>query len=189
MALQKIAVAEATAAQLTEFLLLHGINVPRRIRENREELVALHARGKMPDPIYASEDSPPETGSETFSGEDLLNKPFDIENEKWVAAKISPDSQGKNTHSAVFLAVNGQRVRLRRGIITVFRERFYRVLANAKETRYSQATQDGVPTKFADAIETQVERFPHQFMGVKGLVKDGPPHPDALPAGALVVTQ
>ena len=189
MALNKIAVKESTAAQLTEFLLLHGIPVSRNIRNNREELVSLHSQAKLPDPIYASEENAPETGSEAFSGEDMVSTPFDPKNEKWVMAKIAPDSLGKNTHSAVFLAINGQRVRLRRGIVTVFRERFYRVLVNAKETRYSQATQDGRPTKFSESMETQIERLPHQFLGIKGLVKDGPPSADTLPAGALVVTQ
>ena len=186
MALRTIPSKEATASQLVEYLTLSGIPVDDSLKENENELLSLVAEAKLPDPIFVSDSSSLPSTSDG-SSEDALAQPWDELQERWCLFRIGLDNQGEDQESAVPVIVNQDVVWLPRGVMVLCRERFWRHLALCREIRYSQALRkDGSTGKFADATKTSVERYPHQFMGFKGFVRDGAPSAKDLPKGVQV---
>ena len=185
MALKQIPAKEANAQQLFEYLTISGIPVADSLKRNEDEMRDLIAEAKLPDPIFISDViSQPVPG---MSSEDAFSQPWDEENERWCLLRIQLDNQGEDTESAIPVIVNQDVVWLPRGVMVCVRERFWRHLAACCEIRYNQALRkDGTTGKFSEAVKTVVERYPHQFMGFKGLVKDGSPKEEDLPKGTQV---
>ena len=172
MAMKMIPTSEATLEQLRNFALISGLeNVEKKSK--RDIVETLTIAGYPADKIFV-DDSPPVDLRVSNS----LARPsgFDPDNERWVVIRIAPDSEADNKYTPVFMAVNEDNIYGKRGVKIAVRERFYEVLCNTIETRKTQDTGgDNAPTSFGDAEVTHIERYPVQFYGYAGLVRDGQP--------------
>ena len=188
MALATKAAKDATCEELAEFLEFHGVAAPESIRGDKAELLDMLQRSRLPDRIIVSAvgDSPALQPSEDLS--QFFIEPFDDTRERWCRIRIARDIHAEDEGSAVPVIHRTDLVFLPRNKDIVIRERFLRVLNDAKETRKRQEITDGFSTggHFSSARAYVEERAPLQFFGTVGLVKDGPPK---VPAGVHVYQQ
>ena len=184
MALQKRPAAEATARQLVEYLELNGIDVPAAIRSEKDELVQLVETAKLPDPIFVSEEvQQVEASVDGLS--DLFSRDFTEEAEHWCRIRLAADQHAEDKGSAVPVIHGNDVVFLPRMKDLVVRERFLRVLNDARELRVVQAAGDGMSEKFSEARKVMEFRAPFTFLGTYGLVSEG--SPQNVPDGVQVI--
>ena len=179
--IKKVPMEEASSEQIYEFLLVSGIdNIPESQKNDRGALIGyLETAQLAKGGVYVADESwnPKQPVSNTEIGE------YDPENEHWVRIRFSPMNNAGKADSLVFASVNGEWVRLPRGKDIVVRERFWRVISECIETR----TKQSPGTQLSEAVKIQTERYPHQFFGFCGLVKDGPPI--GIPKTSAVITK
>ena len=177
------AAKDATLGELVIFIELHGIDVPASLRSQKLELISLMKSANLPDPItVAADGDEPVRVSDDLGN--LFETEFSDETERWVRIRLARDIHAEDEGSAVPVIYKHDRVFLPRLRDIVVRERFVRVLNDAKEGRVKQAAGDGTQ-KFSEATKYFEERAPFTFLGTCGLVSQGPP--TGLPATVHVI--
>ena len=181
MSIERKASADATTKELAEYLSLHGVEVPAKLRGSKSEMIELITKANLPDPIIvASKQSQPPIGQTLTDDSE-----YDSENERWCRVRVGADPLAADGKESVQPVINGdQIIWLKRNSDVVFRERFLVVLKDAVETRKAESTGDEV-TRLAEAADYQVARVPHTLVGFYGRVADGPPA--ELPPGVSVI--
>lgn len=169
--MRMIKTQDATVDQVRRFAEISGIeNVANLDLESLVEAMAL--AGVSTEHIYVEDPRPELDGADLNPDHRKLTK----DNERWCECNIAPDPNAEHTLSPVFLSVGGSFAHVKRGVRVVIRERLYRRLVESVEYRTTQKIDENSPmTKFADGVRQGVPLYPHQFLGYKGLVRDGNP--------------
>lgn len=177
-------VEDATAAELYEFLLLNGVEVKPYQKTRKADLLELHKLSNLPNPIYVAEATGDPSVPASSDLTDLFSRPFDASQERWCRVRLLADKYGEDKQSVQTVIHKSDIIHLPRGKDVVIRERFLRVIHDAKEIRYDQAVSDGTG-KFSEAVAVEEERVPLSFRGTLGLVADG--LPQNVPEGVQVI--
>ena len=170
--LKRVTASEATTEQIADYIEFNGIDLTTQTRRDRDHLLAIIASAKLADPIVVrpAEALAPQV---SMAGEEYLRQEFDLENERWIRVQIGLDEKSKSKkRSIVPLIYHTDSVWVPRGVDVVLRERFVRVLKDAKATTVSQDNLDG---KFSDAQIIEVFPYPHQVLQILGRCADGEP--------------
>ena len=182
--LQTKKVEDATAVELYEFLLLNGVEVRPYQKSRKADLVEFHKLSNLPDPIYVAEIAADAAEPASSDLTDLFSQPFNAERERWCRVRLLADKYGEDKQSVQTVIHKSDIIHLPRGRDIVIRERFLRVINDAKEIRYDQAVADGTG-KFSEAIAVEEERVPLSFLGTLGRVSEG--MPQNVPEGVIVI--
>lgn len=181
--LQKRPLADATLAEMLEFVELENIEVApkdKRSKASLAEVIRLAGCGDeitvlRADAALALQPNKAHTALDRWDGQD--------ETERWVMFQLMSD--GTDT-APVYAGVGIESVYLRRGVVVVCRERYFDRIAEAKERHREQKMNEvGAPAQhFSEVPVIEVQRYPFTFLGTLGYVKDGPPSKDSMPHGA-----
>ena len=174
---------DATKGELSEFLSLHELSPAPS--STKADLLELLKTAQLGDTILVSNE--PAVAADPFMTENLdemFLQEFIIENERFMRIRLQEDTNGEDKDSSVPVIYDTDRVFLPRQRDIVIRERFVRVLNDAKQMHTTQSQGDG-SQKFSAAKKHTSHRHPFTFMGVVGRVADGiPPN---LPPTTIVI--
>ena len=181
----QVALESATAPQLEMFLRIAGLDVPRQYRGDLASLLQLHRSSRLPDTLYLPDTSLSPASPASVKGlDELFTEELTDDGERWIRIRIGGDLHGEDKNSIVPVSCGNKTVWLPRNKDMVVRERFVRVLNDARERRLRQASGDG-SDKFSDGEYYEEHRHPFSLVGVLGFVKDG--QPTDLPPGVEIV--
>ena len=181
----QIALESATAPQLETFLRIAGLEVPQQFHGDLANLLELHRSSKLPDTLYLPDDLPSLATSASDKGiDELFAEELTDGTERWIRIRLSGDMYGEDKNSIVPVACGNSTVWLPRNKDIVVRERFVRVLNDARERRMRQASGDG-SDKFSDGEHYEEHRHPFTMVSVLGLVAAG--YPTDLPPGVETI--
>ena len=181
----QVELAEANAQQVATFLRIAGIEIPQHYVGDLPNLLELHRSARLPDTLFLPDTMPAVPSSTPAQGlDEMFATELTDETERWMRIRLGPDMYGEDKSSIVPVSHKTLTVWLPRNQDVVLRERFVRVLHDARERRMRQAVGDGT-MKFSEGEWYDEHRHPFSLIGVLGLVRDG--QPTDLPTGVVLV--
>ena len=175
----------ATTKQLETFLRIAGVDVPTNYVGDMANLLELHNSARLPDTLFIPDTMPALPASTPAQGlDEMFAEELTDETERWMRIRLGPDLYGQDKASIVPVSHKTLNVWLPRNQDVVLRERFVRVLHDARERRMRQSVGDGT-MKFSEGEWYEEHRHPFSLVGVLGLVRDG--LPTDLPKGVALI--
>jgi len=174
MAIQLLPTEKATAAQMRRFLAISNLEVGDKA--TKDQCLNILAKAGLPvDHIYVEKDRKAGVHYREDDAPEAVGFTGDHD-EHWTVLRISPDPNASE-ETPVFSSVNDDSVYINVGRVVCIRERHY---SNLKDAVYDHLEQkEG--TQLREAKVKKVDRYPTQFIGYAGLVKDGPPQINGQP--------
>ena len=177
-----INVEEAKGVELLEFCRMFNYDLSDVDTGAEDEVLAAVLRELLEGAGWAEDIFlPVERGSFGFKtqADEELNYEWDgsDEGERWCFLRYINDEMAGIKNSPIPVQMHDMKARIPRGIPVCIRERFYRHLNSCKTISRNQARDEsGVPVQsLVSATVIRTERFPNEWFGFRGLVKDGLP--------------
>ena len=180
----QVELTEATPQQVATFLRIAGVEVPPALAGDLSNLLELHRTARLPDTLFLPDTMPSVASSPAQGIDEMFAEELTDETERWMRIRLGPDMYGEDKASIVPVSHKTLNVWLPRNQDVVLRERFVRVLHDARERRMRQAVGDGT-MKFSEGEWYYEHRHPFSLVGVLGLVRDG--LPTDLPVGVALI--
>ena len=180
--LERIPAEKATLAQLREFVDLENLDVTSEEKKSKERLLAkIEQAGIAAGGIYVAvgEVAAPLPVSP------MAQTSWDKDREKWCRVRVPPASEGKPDVPA-WVGHNGVPIRIPRNKFIHVRERYLEALKDTVATvPVHTFGEDGIREDREQMA--QIEQVPYSFFGFTGYCDEGPPPPEHVEAGDLVV--